>query len=131
MLGVALHYPRIRCDNSNRFPPQTEQRNIIFTAKKIPRVKLMKKAEIIKRLKVVIKKNNIRRAYLFGSFTRKRRKYNDIDIAIEAPEGFTLLDLSRVANRMEERTGIPVDVVTLRSMHPKIKKAIKKEMVAL
>jgi len=91
----------------------------------------MKKKDIIRILKEIIAKNNIKKAYLFGSFTRKQKKYNDIDIAIEAPEGFTLLDLSRVANRMEERTNTQVDLVTLRAMNPKLKKVIKKEMVAI
>ena len=91
----------------------------------------MNRNEIVKIIKRVISKNNIRKAYLFGSFAREEKKYHDVDIAIEPPRGFTLLDLSRVANMIEEQAGVQVDLVTLRSINPKIKSAIKKEMVAL
>jgi len=75
--------------------------------------------------------NRIKKVYLFGSFTKKRKNYGDIDIAIEAPPGFTLLDLSRVANVLEKEIGISVDLITLKGLNPKLKKIIKKEMVAL
>lgn len=91
----------------------------------------LKKEEIIKILKKIISKNRIKKAYLFGSFTKKKKNYNDIDVAIEAPDGFTLLDLSRVANYIEDKIGLSVDIVTLRSMHPKLKKTIQKELVAI
>ncbi|MBI5227078.1 nucleotidyltransferase domain-containing protein [Candidatus Micrarchaeota archaeon] len=76
-------------------------------------------------------KSHIKRAYLFGSFARGQKKYNDIDIAIDPPKGFTLLDLSRIANSIEDQTGRNIDLVTIRAMNPKIKNAIKKEMVAI
>jgi len=91
----------------------------------------MDRDKIVKIIKAVISKNNIKKAYLFGSFAREEKKYHDVDIAIEPPIGFTLLDLSRVANMIEEQAGIQVDLVTLRSINPKIKGAIEKEMVAL
>lgn len=99
--------------------------------KSILPVKLMKKSEIIKAIKRIFAKNRIKEAYLFGSFTRSGEKYNDIDIAIEPPEEFTLLDLSRVANALEKKTGVGVDLVTLRSMKPGLRRMVEKEMVAL
>jgi predicted nucleotidyltransferase len=90
----------------------------------------MERNKIIKILREVVSKNHIRKAYLFGSFARDQ-KYNDIDIAIDPPRNFTLLDLARLANVIEEKTGIHADVVTTRSIHPKLKKVIKKEMIAI
>lgn len=91
----------------------------------------MKRKEIIKILKGIIRKNRIKKAYLFGSFARGQAKYNDIDIAIEPPKGFTLLDLARMANKIEEKVGVQVDLVTTRSMHPKLKIIVEKEMITL
>lgn len=91
----------------------------------------MNREEIIKILKEVILRNKIKKAYLFGSFAREEGQYNDIDIAIEPPEHFSLLDLSRVANEIEEKIGLHVDLITVRSIHPKLKKAIEKEMVVV
>lgn len=91
----------------------------------------MKRKEIIKALKGIIRKNRIKKAYLFGSFARGQAKYNDIDIAIDPPKGFTLLDLARVANNLEKAVGVQVDLVTTRSMHPKLRNIVEKEMIAL
>jgi predicted nucleotidyltransferase len=90
----------------------------------------MKREEIIKTIKEIISKNKIKKAYLFGSFARNER-YNDIDIAILPPKKFTLFDFSRIANALEERLGIHVDLISTRSIHPKLKNIIEKEMVAL
>ena len=91
----------------------------------------MEREKIIKILKDTIAENHISKAYLFGSFARKKGHYNDIDIAFDPPPGFTLLDLSRIANQMEKKTRISIDLITIRSIHPKLKNAIKKEMIAL
>ncbi len=89
----------------------------------------MKRQEIIRELRKILSESGISQAYLFGSFARGEKKFNDLDIAITPPEHFSLLDLSRLANRIEERTGIGADVVTLRAMHPEIRKNAAKEMV--
>jgi len=90
----------------------------------------MNRKEIIRILKETMSQSKVPKAYLFGSFARKE-KYNDIDIAIEPPKGFSLLDLSRLANIIEERIGVHVDIITTRSIHPKIRPFIEKEMVSL
>lgn len=91
----------------------------------------MERKEIVQILKEIVSQNKIRKAYLFGSFARKHGRFNDIDLAIEPLGGFTLLDLARVANTIEERTGLHVDLVTLRSLNPRLKSIIKREMVAI
>jgi predicted nucleotidyltransferase len=90
----------------------------------------MEREKIIKIIKSVISQNNIDKAYLFGSFARNE-KYNDIDIAFEKPEKFSLLDLSRVANILEEKLGIHVDMITVKSIHPKLRSIIESEMVEI
>ncbi len=94
-------------------------------------VQFMERKKVIGILRKIISKNHIKKAYLFGSFARGQKKYNDIDIAIDPPKGFSLLDLSRVANNIEDETGSNVDLVTIRAMNPKIKNAIRKELVAI
>lgn len=89
----------------------------------------MRRNEITRLLRQVLDENSIGKAYLFGSFARGEKKFNDIDIAIEPPEHFSLLDLSRVANRIEEKTGVSADIVTLRAMDLRIRRIAEKEMV--
>ena len=90
----------------------------------------MDKKSIAKKIKQILIQNKVPRAYLFGSFTKKK-SYHDIDIAIDPPENFSLLDLSRLAIQLELKIGTRVDIVTLRALHPEIKKAIANELIAI
>ena len=51
-------------------------------------------------------------AYLFGSVTRRKPSPNDIDIMIDvAQEPFSMFDIMRVEEMMEDLLSSPVDVV--------------------
>ena len=90
----------------------------------------MERQTIIKKIHKILDQHSISEAYLFGSFARGE-KYNDIDILISPPRGFTLLDLSRLAQEMEDALCIGVDVVTKGGLDPYIRKHILKEIVKL
>lgn len=91
----------------------------------------MKREQIIRTIKEVLNGHGIKEAYLFGSFARKER-YRDIDIAIELPkEKFSLLDLVGVEQELEDETGKNVDVVILRSIKPRLKQYIEKDLTAI
>ncbi len=91
----------------------------------------MDRSEVLRVIREVALQNRIKRVFVFGSFARRQAKCNDLDIAIDPPKDFTLLDLARVANAIEEKTGVEVDLVTIRSIHPKLRPSIEKEMVAV
>lgn len=90
----------------------------------------MNRSKIIKTVKKITASNGIQKAFLFGSFARGE-KYHDIDIAIEPPKDFTLLDLSRVANQIKDKIGVEVDLITTRSINPLLKKSIQQELIAI
>jgi len=89
----------------------------------------MKREEILEKIRIILKKNGIQKAYLFGSFAREEKKYNDIDLAIVPPKGkFSLIDLVHIQNLLEEETGKKFDVVTLRSINVRLKPFIDKDL---
>lgn len=91
----------------------------------------MKREQIIRTIKEVLSGHGIIEAYLFGSFARKER-YHDIDIAIEPPKGkFSLLDLVGVEQELEDEIGKNVDIVILRSIKPRLKPYIEKDLTAI
>lgn len=90
----------------------------------------MERKKILVLIKSIVLKYNIRKSYLFGSFARGER-YNDLDIMIDPPPHFSLLDLVGLANEIEEKTGKKVDVITRRSINKRLKKYIMKDMVAI
>lgn len=91
----------------------------------------MKREQIIKAIKGVLSEHGVKKAYLFGSFARNE-KFHDIDIAIELPKRkFSLLDLVGVEQKLEDETGKNVDVVILRSIKPRLRTYIEKDLTAI
>jgi predicted nucleotidyltransferase len=50
--------------------------------------------------------------YLFGSRLDDRARGGDVDLLIETPQGLTLLERARLKLELEERLGLPVDVIS-------------------
>jgi len=95
-------------------------------------INLMGRKEIIETIRKVLREHGVPSAYLFGSFARKERTYHDVDIAIDPPAGkFSLLDLVGIEQELAEKTGKKVDVVILRSIKPRLKSNIEKDLTAL
>lgn len=92
----------------------------------------MKREKIIETTREILKKHGVLRAYLFGSFARKERACHDIDIAIDPPEGkFSILDLVGMEQELEDKTGKKVDIVLYRSIKPRLKANIDKDLTAV
>ncbi len=90
----------------------------------------MKRERIIETIRKVLSERGTREAYLFGSFARKERRYHDIDIAIKPPVGkFSLLDLVHLENVLREETGERIEIITLRSVNPRLKPYIEKDLI--
>lgn len=91
----------------------------------------MRREEIVFEIKRMLKASGIRKAYLFGSFARNEKRYNDIDIAIAPPKGASLLDLAHLENVLEDATGKKIDLGIIDSIHPLARKQFEAERVAL
>lgn len=73
----------------------------------------------------VLKEEGVTKAALFGSFARGEQKAeSDIDILVQLPTGKSLLDLIRLENKLKEKLGRDVDVITYGSIHPLLKDSI-------
>jgi predicted nucleotidyltransferase len=69
---------------------------------------------------------------VFGSYVRGEEKpESDVDILVRFKEGATLFDLVGLAEFLEERIGIKVDVVSERALRPELKEQILKEVVTV
>ena len=84
--------------------------------------------QTIKRLKPLIvkilKKNDVVKAGIFGSYARGEAKKNsDIDILVDPPRGIGF-GFAGIQLELEEKLGKKVHLVTYKSIHPYIKKNI-------
>ena len=73
----------------------------------------------------ILKKNRIKKAGIFGSYSRgEQKKDSDIDILIEPAENTSLLDISGLKIELEKPLGKKVDIVSYKYIHPYLKKKI-------
>jgi len=87
--------------------------------------------QIKSKIKIILKKHNIVRAGIFGSYARGEQKKNsDIDILIEPPRGMGL-GFIELKLELEKELGKKVDLLTYKSINPHIKEYILKDEVKI
>jgi len=69
---------------------------------------------------------------VFGSYVRgEQKKSSDIDILVRFLEGATLFDFVGLANFLEEKLNIKVDIVPIDTIRKEIKEDVLKEAIYL
>ncbi|RLC77688.1 MAG: hypothetical protein DRI61_11060 [Chloroflexi bacterium] len=80
----------------------------------------------------VLKKHNVARAAVFGSVaTGKAGEKSDVDLLVEFRGRKSLLDLVALKLELEETLGSEVDVLTFKSLHPKLRRRILGEAITI
>ncbi|GEM_PF-289553 len=80
----------------------------------------------------VLRKNDVKRAHLFGSYARgDAHRKSDVDLLIEFRGSKSLFDLSGLKIDLEDSLSLPVDVVTYRSLRQRLLPYVKKDMKPL
>jgi len=80
----------------------------------------------------ILKEAGVTRSSLFGSYVRgEEREDSDIDMLIEFPKGKSLFDLIDLEFKLEDVLGKKVDLGTYTSLHPLLRKRVKKEQVQI
>lgn len=89
--------------------------------------------EIEIRIKPILKRHNVKRAAVFGSYARgDQNKKSDIDILIEYKnDNKSLLDFVGLKLELEERLGKKVDLVEYCTIRPRIKDRILDEQLSI
>ncbi len=80
----------------------------------------------------ILKKNDITKAGIFGSYARgEQKKRSDIDILIKFKGQKSLFDLVHVELELEKKLGRKVDLVTYNSIYHLLKDRILKEEIRI
>jgi len=86
------------------------------------------KTKIIK----ILKKYNIKKAGLFGSYIRgEQKESSDIDILIQPAKDMSLLDISGLKIELENVLGKKVDIISYKYIHPYLKDRILKNEIKI
>jgi len=88
--------------------------------------------EIQAKVTPVFLRHGVVRAALFGSQARgEATEKSDLDFLVEFGGEKTLLDLAALQMELEEALGKEVDVLTYRSLHPRVRERVLRDQVPL
>jgi predicted nucleotidyltransferase len=80
----------------------------------------------------ILHRNEVKRASFFGSIVRgEMTKESDVDLLVEFEGKKSLLDLAHLKNELEDAINRRVDVLTYKSLHPRLKDRILAEQVPI
>ncbi len=96
----------------------------------------MKKADPLKSIEKailpILKKNNVVKAGIFGSYARgEAKKTSDLDLLIKIKGKKSLLDLVRLQFALQKKLNKRVDLIEYQEINPLIKKQILKEEIKI
>lgn len=88
--------------------------------------------QLQKKITPILKKNDVIKASIFGSFARgEDKKGSDIDILVELQKDKSLLDLIHLKNELEDLLKRKVDLLTYGGVNPRLEKYIYKDEVKI
>ena len=80
----------------------------------------------------ILRKNGVKRASFFGSIVRgEMTEDSDVDLLVEFEGRRSLLDLAHLKNELEDAINRRVDLLTYKSLHPRLKDRILAEQVPI
>jgi uncharacterized protein len=80
----------------------------------------------------ILRRNDVKRASFFGSRVRgELSEGSDVDILVEFEGKKSLLDLAHLKNELEDTINRRVDILTYKSLHPRLKDRILSENVPI
>ncbi|NTV76965.1 MAG: nucleotidyltransferase family protein [Methanothrix sp.] len=80
----------------------------------------------------ILRKNGVKRASFFGSIVRgDMTEDSDVDLLVEFEGRRSLLDLAHLKNELEDAVDRRVDLLTYKSLHPRLKDRILAEQVPI
>lgn len=80
----------------------------------------------------ILKQAGITRSAFFGSVARgEASESSDVDILIEFQGKKSLFDLVALQHELQDALGRDVDLVTYRSVYPKLREIIKRDEVSI
>ncbi|WP_301485537.1 nucleotidyltransferase family protein [Intrasporangium sp.] len=83
-------------------------------------------------MREVLRRHGVTNAQIFGSVARgDDHPGSDLDLLIELPRGTTLFDMAGIQAELEGVLGAEVDLGTIGSLKPRIRRRVERDLVAL
>ncbi|MDP3989315.1 MAG: nucleotidyltransferase family protein [bacterium] len=92
----------------------------------------MNKDELYQKIVPILKKNGVRRAAVFGSFSRgEETKESDLDLMIVLGRPMGMIAFVRMKREIEHVAGRRVDIVVEKSINRHVRPYIEKDLVPI
>jgi len=89
-------------------------------------------SEIKNKVIPILKNAGITRSAIFGSYVRgEETEKSDIDLLVEYPKGTNLFDVVDLQDKLENALGRKVDLVSYKTIKPRLKPYILSEQVQI
>ena len=80
----------------------------------------------------IVSEYNPKTMGIFGSYARGENDQNsDLDILIDFDPPLDLLEIIGLEQELSEKLGIKVDLITVRSLNPRLKEYVERDLVPL
>lgn len=84
--------------------------------------------EIRRAVSQAAESHDVRKVYLFGSYARgEAHGESDLDLCLETGPTFSLFSAGKLSNDLQNSLGIPVDIVTERSLYPFVRESMMRD----
>lgn len=88
--------------------------------------------KIKKKVIPLLKKYNVTKAGIFGSYSRGEQKKNsDVDILVKVDNEFGLIEIIRLKRMLQKAIGRKIDLVEYETIRPEIKKKILRDEIPI
>ena len=134
-MSFVLNETIIEMINKQSIPPRIRGRINIEVARKENTLTIIQIKHLLEEIvEEANLKNKIKKAYLFGSYSRgEETEKSDIDLRIEVENRFNLFDLSEMSSLLKQKTGKKVDIATQKpaDMDPEFYTSIRKDEICI
>jgi predicted nucleotidyltransferase len=80
----------------------------------------------------VVEQNRTRNPRVFGSVLHgSDAEGSDLDLLVDPIQGTTLMDIARIQNRLQQLLGVPVDVLTPKSLPDRFRSQVVAEAMPI
>lgn len=87
---------------------------------------------VIGKVVAILKRHGAKKASLFGSFARgEQGAKSDLDILVRFGEAKSLFELAGIEREIMRETGRPVDLLTEKSVNPRLAPFIRRDLKVL
>lgn len=122
---VAVHKQLRKLLKNGKIKKSGKPPLVIYTMSTSNIINLVQLEKIKRKICPVLKKANVKKASLFGSYVRGDNTNNsDIDVLVDMPDHATLIELAGIKQDLEELLHKKVDVVTYNGICPMLKGSI-------